>query len=137
MRLCSICGKNPVKGRQRVCDSPICREEMRKAWHEEKIVVPEGYLTVKEFATKIGLTVQAVSKNCRRGKYPGAFQDQKSGRWYIPEDIKVPVKTRISRRKKRIIYVTDEEWDKITELASQTKYSTSEFLIRKALDEKI
>ena len=76
MRICPICGKNPLKGRQRVCDSVICREEMRKSWYEEKIVAPEGYLRASEFAKKYGITPQAVTKNCRAGKYPGAFQDQ-------------------------------------------------------------
>jgi len=137
MRICPICGKNPLKGRQRVCDSVICQEEMRKAWHEEKIVIPDDYLTASQFAKKYGLTPQGVSKNCRAGKYPGAFQDERSGRWYIPKDTSVPFRDGLSRRKKRTIFATDKEWDKICELAAKTKYNTSEFLIRKALDKKV
>ncbi|MFA5485454.1 MAG: hypothetical protein WC260_04375 [Candidatus Pacearchaeota archaeon] len=136
MKLCPICNKNPVHGRNRVCDSPICREEMRKSWHEEKIVIPDGYLTASQFAKKKGLTPQGVSKSCRAGKYPGALQDEKSGRWYIPENTKVPFQQGLSRRKKRPFYATDKEWDKIAEAAALTKYNTSEFLIRKALDKK-
>lgn len=120
-----------------MCDSVICQEEMRKAWHEEKIVIPDDYLTASQFAKKYGLTPQGVSKNCRAGKYPGAFQDEKSGRWYIPKDTSVPFRDGLSRRKKRTIFATDKEWDKICELAAKTKYNTSEFLIRKALDKKV
>ena len=137
MRICPICGKNQLKGRQRVCDSVICREEMRKSWYEEKIVAPEGYLRASEFAKKYGITPQAVTKNCRAGKYPGAFQDPKSGWWFVPESANVPIRQGISRRKKRIIYATDEEWEKIAEAAVRAGYKTSEFLIKKALDKKV
>ncbi len=137
MRICPICGKNQLKGRQRICDSPICREEMRKSWHEEKMAIPDGYLTASQYAKRMGISPQAVTKKCRAGKIPGAIQDPRSGWWFVPESANVPIRQGISRRKKRIIYATDGEWEKITELAARTKYNTSEFLIRKALDKKV
>jgi len=137
MKLCAICGKNLVYGRNRICDSPICREEMKKSWYNEKIVIPDGYLTSSLFAKRKGLTPQVVTKGCRAGKYLGAFQDEKSGRWYVPENAKIPFKEGLSRRKKRPFYATDEEWNRITEMAASTKYSTSEFIIRNVLGKKV
>jgi len=137
MRICPICGKNLLKGRQRVCDSVICREEMRKSWYEEKMAIPDGYLTASQYAKRMGISPQAVTKKCRAGKIPGAIQDPRSGWWFVPESANVPVRQGISRRKKRIIYATDDEWEKITELAARTKYNTSELLIRKALNKKL
>ena len=40
-------------------------------------------------------------------------------------------------QKKRVIYATDKEWDSIVEAASRTKYSTSEFIVRKVSGKKI
>lgn len=48
--------------------------------------VQEGFCTAKEFAARYGISIQAVSRNCKSEKYHGAFQDWHSGRWYIPKD---------------------------------------------------
>jgi hypothetical protein len=124
MRICPICNENQLKGRQRICDSPICREEMRKSWHEEKMAIPDGYLTASQYAKRMGIS-------------PRAIQDPRSGWWFVPEDTKVPIQQSIKRKKKRVIYATDKEWDSIVEAASRTKYSTSEFIVRKVLGKKI
>lgn len=137
MRICPIYNENPLKGRQRICDSPICREEMRKSWHEEKMAIPDGYLTASQYAKRMGISPQAVTKKCRAGKIPGAIQDPRSGWWFVPEDTKVPIQQSIKRKKKRVIYATDKEWDSIVEAASRTKYSTSEFIVRKVSGKKI
>lgn len=85
MPTCFYCGA-PTPGRRRVCNSFDCISKMKESWLTSRIVVPEGFLTATRFAKKAGISVQAVAKNCRRGKYAGSFQDEKSGRWYIPED---------------------------------------------------
>jgi hypothetical protein len=147
MGKCAFCG-GETKGRRRVCSSLECIEQMKQSWHESSIAIPEGYLTATEFAKKHGLTTQAVSKRCRAGKYPGVFQDPQSGRWYIPEDAKLigkdTVGTKIkhnppgiSRRKKRPLKATDKEWEQIVNLATQTKYSVNEYILRKALGKDV
>jgi hypothetical protein len=139
MKICPICKKNTVSGRNRVCDSPICREEMRKEWHDTSLAVPEGFLEANEYAKKKGISRQAVTKNCRTGKYQDAFQDPKSGRWYVPID-----GTKIAgfveaadRRRTRPLKATDDEWKKIVEAAAMTKCSVNEFILKKAMDKKI
>ena len=86
MRICPICNENQLKGRQRICDSPICREEMRKSWHEEKMAIPDGYLTASQYAKRMGIS-------------PRAIQDPRSGWWFVPEDTKVPIQQSIKRKK--------------------------------------
>lgn len=85
MPMCYYCGA-PTTGRNRVCDSFDCREKQKHSWYDSRFVIPEGFLTTTQFAKMSGISVQAVTKNCRQKKYPGAFQDVKSGRWYIPKD---------------------------------------------------
>jgi hypothetical protein len=97
---------------------------MRKSWHEEKMAIPDGYLTASQYAKRMGIS-------------PRAIQDPRSGWWFVPEDTKVPIQQSIKRKKKRVIYATDKEWDSIVEAASRTKYSTSEFIVRKVLGKKI
>ena len=135
MALCPICRENETSGKCRVCDSPICREKMQKIWHEGALTIPDGYLTTAGFAKKLNISVQAVEKNCRAGKYIGAFQDPQSGRWYIPIDTtkSIPISPAKVRRKKRPLKVTDEEWVQIVERAALTKYSVNDYIIRVAL----
>jgi len=64
MALCPICRERETSGRNRVCDSPICREEMQKMWHEGSLTIPDGYLTTAELAKKLNISVQAVGKDC-------------------------------------------------------------------------
>ena len=80
---CHYCGA-PTRGRNRVCDSLVCRERMLEDWRNTRIAIPHGFYTAAQFAKKAGLTRQAILQRCRKGKYPGTFQDSKSGRWYIP-----------------------------------------------------
>jgi hypothetical protein len=136
--ICPFCGR-PATGQNRVCDSPICRDELRKSWAEGAIIVPDGFVTVTEYAKMKNISVQAVGKNCRQGKYSGAFQDKQSGRWYIPEEtvktVHIP-RQAVDRKKekRRPFKCTDEEWKSIVELAAKTKYSVNEYIIRKALE---
>lgn len=85
MGKCAFCGA-PTTGRNRTCGSIECFRKQQEGWFEGQILVPEGYLTATQFAKRKGISVQAVSKNCRNGKYEGAFQDPQSGRWYVPAD---------------------------------------------------
>jgi len=101
------------------------------------MAIPDGYLTASQYAKRMGISPQAVTKKCRAGKIPGAIQDPRSGWWFVPEDAKVPIQQSIKRKKKRVIYATDKEWDSIVEAASRTKYSTSEFIVRKVSGKKI
>lgn len=134
--ICPFCDR-PTSGRNRICDSPICRQELRKSWNESTISVPEGYVEANVFAKIKNITRQAVTQNCRKGKYPGAFQDQQSGRWYIPRDNTVDIKHKVERRTKRPFKATEKEWNQIIEKAALTKYSVNEYILRKALDKKI
>lgn len=137
MNTCAFCG-GETSGRRRICDRLECIEKMKRSWYEESIAIPDGYLTVSEFAKKNQITTQAVSKNCRAGKYPGAFQDEQSGRWYVPKEISFAKHNppKLIRRKKRLgLKATDKEWNRIVELAAQSKYSSiNEFILKKALE---
>ena len=72
---------------------------MRKSWHEEKMAIPDGYLTASQYAKRMGISPQAVTKKCRAGKIPGAIQDLRSGWWFVPEDTKVSIQQSIKRKK--------------------------------------
>jgi hypothetical protein len=85
MSVCPFCHKETT-GKNRVCDSLDCRKKMYDSWFDGKIQVPKEYLTVTQYAKEKGITVQAVAKNCRNGKYLNAYQNQQSGRWYIPKN---------------------------------------------------
>jgi hypothetical protein len=56
-------------------------------WSEGPIATPIGFLEAAVYARREGISRQAVTKSCRAGKYPGAFQDRRSGRWYIPVEV--------------------------------------------------
>ncbi len=139
-KICPICKTNPVSGRNRICDSISCRKEMQKTWYEGNITIPDGYLTAAEYAKKKGISIQAVTKNCRAGKFLDAFQDPRSGRWYVPgpeftgENIEIVA---AARRKKRPFSATDKEWEKIIEKVALTKYTVNEYIIRCALGKKV
>lgn len=135
--ICPICRERSTSGRNRVCDSPVCREEMRRTWNETSIAIPAGYLEANLYAKKLGISRQAVTKNCRAGKYPGAFQDPQSGRWYVPQLETVEHVETAPRRKLRPLKATDDEWEKIVELAAMTKYNVNEYIIRMALGKDI
>ncbi|MBA1335863.1 MAG: hypothetical protein HPY66_1681 [Firmicutes bacterium] len=138
MAICPICGRE-TRGKNRICDSPICRKELQNSWYESSIAIPEGYLSVTEFAKKRNISVQAVAKNCRAGKYPGAVQEPQSGRWYIPEDLEgtIPLAEFVRRTARMKIKATDKEWQKIVERAAATKYSVNEYLIRLGLGKSV
>ena len=112
---------------------------MRKSWSEKAIAAPEGFLTAAEYAKLKDVSTQAVAKSCRAGKHPGAFQDQQSGRWYVPvsEEAKQSFIEAAPRRKNRPLKATDKEWQEIVEMAATTKYSVNEYIIRKALNKKV
>ena len=112
---------------------------MRKAWANASLTAPEGFLEAVEYAKIKGISRQAVTKNCRAGKYPDAFQDPISGRWYVPKDsAKITgFVEKAERRRTRPLKATDSEWKKIIEAAALTKYSVNEYLIRLALGEKV
>lgn len=112
---------------------------MQESWHHTSLTAPDGFIEAVQFAKMKGISRQAVTKNCRNGKYPGAFQDPVSGRWYIPKDgVKITdFVEKAERRRTRPFKATDTEWEKIVEAAASTKYSVNEFIIRKALDKKV
>ncbi len=95
------------------------------------------YLTIAEFATQKGITPQAVNKNCRAGKYDGAYQD-KSGRWHIPksalriEKKQIKRKTKKEIRTNRPLKATDSEWQKIIKNASVAKTSVNNYIVQTA-----
>ncbi len=135
-RLCCICHKNPVSGMSSTCKSLDCIEAMRRSWKEERLLVPEGFITATEYSRAHGMTVQWTVKLCKAGKLPSSFQDDKSGRWYVPEETKkgfaLPPSD-VERRKTRRVFATDKEWRKICELAARTKYNANEYILRSAL----
>lgn len=139
-RLCCICHKMPASGRSSTCKSLDCIEAMRRSWTEERLIVPEGFITATEYARAHGMTVQWTVKLCKAGKLPCSFQDDKSGRWYIPEENKKGIAlppSDVERRKMRRIFATDKEWRKICELAARTKYSANEYILRAALGKAV
>ncbi|MDD4422315.1 MAG: hypothetical protein PHD46_04695 [Eubacteriales bacterium] len=96
------------------------------------------YLTIAEFAVKKEISPQAVNKNCRNGKYKGAYQDE-SGRWHIPESA-LQIKTKQGRpkskkeiRTNRPLKATDSEWRKITENATTAKTSINNHIVKSAV----
>lgn len=111
MAICPICRENETTGNCRVCNSPICREKMQRMWHEGSLTVPEGCLTASQFAKKMNISTQVVNKNCRNGKYAGAYQELQFGRWYIPVDLTKTISPSKIRRKKRPLTATDKEWE--------------------------
>ena len=133
---CPFCG-GKTSGKNRICDSPICRERLRKSWGEESIITPEGFMTARDLARKKGVSVQAVAKKCRAGKIPGAFQDEQSGRWFIPADPKNIPFPNAARRKKRIFKATDGEWGEIVTQAARTKHDVNEYILRILLGKPI
>lgn len=50
------------------------------------------YLTVIEYAEKVGRKQNMIGKLCREGRIPGAYQ--KGSRWLIPEDAPYPTDNR-------------------------------------------
>jgi len=139
-RMCCICHKNPAVSRSSTCASLDCIEAMRRSWTEERLLRPDGFITATEYARAYGVTVQWAVKLCKAGKLPGSFQDEKSGRWYIPADDKkdaVILPSNVEHRKMRRIFATDKEWRKICELAARTKYSVNEYILRVALGKPV
>lgn len=138
--ICCICHQKPVVGRSRTCESLDCIEAMRRSWTEERLLRPEGYVTATEYARAHGVTVQWAVKLCKSGKLLGSFQDEKSGRWYIPAEGKkgaIMPASDVERRKMRRVFATDREWRKICELAARTKYSANEYILRTALGKPV
>lgn len=136
MKSCVFCGK-PATPTSRICDSTECAKRQYDSWMEESIVVPDGFVTATEFAKVKGISVQAVAKNCRNGKYEGAFQDPQSGRWYIPivSNVRFYAGAMVIRRKERHrLKATEEEWNKIVENAAKNKLSVNDFLLKRGLE---
>ncbi|EGO63524.1 plasmid mobilization protein [Acetonema longum] len=141
MSNCPFCGR-PTIGRARICESTECAKRQQDSWFDGQISVPDGFLTAADFAKERGISRQMVTRNCTNGKYPGAFQDPQSGRWYIPDDAassgKVGRPPVLDRRKARQpIKATDAEWKGIVEKAAVTGLPVNEYMIRKALDKPI
>jgi hypothetical protein len=126
---CPFCG-GETSGKNRICDSPICRQKLRRSWNEEAIAVPEGFMASADYARRKKVTVQAVNKKCRTGAIIGAYQEPQSGRWYIPIDTKNIPSPNAARRTRRPLKTTNAEWRKIVEAAAQTEHSVNEYIIR-------
>ena len=96
-------------------------------------------MSAYDYAKLKGISRQLVTRNCRDEKYPDAFQDPISGRWYVPKDsAKITgFVEKAERRRTRPLKATDSEWKKIVEAAALTKYSVNEYLIRLALGKKV
>jgi hypothetical protein len=137
MPYCAFCGQ-PTQGKNRVCDDADCRKHFRSSTREGAIVTPDGYLTTAQFAKRRNISVQIVARHCRQGKYRGAIQDPLSGRWFVPEETRhdraLAQPHAIERRTRRRFTASDREWNKIVELAARTKYTVTEYILRKALN---
>jgi hypothetical protein len=137
MGICAFCGA-PTDGKNRACDDPDCQKKLRDNWRTGIMIkIPDGYISVAQFAKRYGGSVQGIVKRIKAGKFEGAFQDPRSGRWYIPDPRAGAVKqppSAAERRTPRKFSATDREWTKIIEKAALTKHSVSEYILRKALD---
>ena len=87
MRICPICNENQLKGPS-AFTIPNLQEEMRKSWHEEKMAIPDGYLTASQYAKRMGIS-------------PRGDPRPQVGWWFVPEDTKVPIQQSIKRKKAR------------------------------------
>lgn len=125
---CVFCGA-PTSGKSRICNSVVCAEKQRNLWNEESIVVPEGYVTAKEYAKLKGQTIQGIAKQCRNGKLE-CFQDEKSGRWYIAIDDtqRFPVVERRTVRHR--LKATQTEWNSIVEKDHSQNMSVNEYILK-------
>ncbi len=137
MGICSFCGAL-TNGKNRACDDPDCQKKLRDNWRTGiTITVPDGYMTATQFAKWAGISPQMAVRNAKAGKYPDAFQDPRSGRWYIPNPTTIAPKERpkaVDRRKLRQFSATDREWKAIIEKAAMSKHSVNEYILRKVLD---
>lgn len=97
-----------------------------------------SYITIAEFAAIKKISTQAVNKNCRNGKYEGAYQDD-SGRWHIPrlalqtENKQVRRKVKKEIRTNRPLKATDSEWRQIVENATAAQTSTNNYVVHAAI----
>ncbi len=98
------------------------------------------YLTISQFAKIKGVTKQAVHKQCKAGKYVGAYQDE-SGRWRIPEEALTQSKQTRRKpdgevRKQRPLKATDGEWEQIKANAIKKNTSTNNYIVESAKGKK-
>lgn len=59
-----------------------------KVWGSE--ILQEGYTSISKTAKRWDLSRARVHKMCQEGIIPGAYQDQETERWHIPEDAERP-----------------------------------------------
>ena len=57
-------------------------------------------MTVKKLAKRYGISPQGIYDHLVRGNIPGAYLDDRFGRWIIPDNAKIVRKDKSKRRRR-------------------------------------